>query len=163
MKIDRANIAKIENADELIDFIAINRYAESTEFLTSKEFRQLSEWIKDIIFILDFETEYEMQGLPAYLVNSTGRYLPETIQSFKRSNNNNIADLLIELQDTLASVGLSPDILRNPENNLSLEDYPEISEKFDEIDNKLRGFIEEKEFWKNVTEYVQEKIFRDCL
>jgi len=163
MKIDKTNTAKIENADELIDFIAINRYAESTEFLTSKEFRQLSEWIKDIIFILDFETEYEMQGLPAYLVNSTGRYLPETIQSFKRSNNNNIADLLIELQDTLASVGLSPDILRNPENNLSLEDYPEISEKFDEIDNKLRGFIEEKEFWKNVTEYVQEKIFRDCL
>ena len=158
MKIDKTNIAKIENADELIDFIAINRYDENPEFLTSEEFRQLPEWIKDIIFILDFETEYEMQGLPTYLVNSTGHYLQETIQSFKRSNNNDIADLLIALQDTLASVSLTPDILRNPENNLSLESYPEIGEKFDEIDSRLREFIEGKEFWSNVTEYVQQKL-----
>ena len=84
--------------------------------------------------------------------------MQETIQSFKRSNNNDIADLLIELQDTLASVSLTPDILRNPENNLSLEGYPEIGEKFDEIDSRLREFIEEKEFWSNVTEYVQQKL-----
>ena len=83
MKIDKTNIAKIENADELIDFIAINRYRENSKFLTSEEFRQLPEWIKDIIFILDFESEYEMQGLPTYLVNSTGHYFARDNTKFQ--------------------------------------------------------------------------------
>ncbi|MDR2920148.1 MAG: DUF4375 domain-containing protein [Tannerella sp.] len=157
MKIEKTDIAKIKDAEELIEYVAINRY-DSFENLESDEFQQLPEWIKDIVFILDFETEYEMQGLPTYLVNSTGHYLPETIQSFKRTDNNDIADILVELQDTLASVDLSPDILRNSEDDLNLEDYPEIGEKVDEIDDRLREFIEEKEFWNKVTEYVQRKI-----
>jgi len=161
IKFDKTTIAKILDAKDLIEFIAVNRY-RSLQSLESEEFRQFPEWVKDIIFILDFETEYEMQGLLTFLVNSTGHYLPEIMQSFKRSNNNNIADLLKKLQDTLSSVGLSPDILRNSEDNLSLEDYPEIIEKIKDIDDKLRGFIEEKEFWGNVTVYVQRKIDSGC-
>lgn len=159
MRIDKTDIAKIKDAEELIEYVAMNRY-DSFENLESDEFRLLPEWVKDIIFILDFETEYEMQGLATFLVNSTGHYLPETIQSFKRSENTDIADILIELQDTLASVDLSPDTLRNPESNLSLEDYPKIGEKIDEIDDRLREFIEEKEFWSNATKYVKREINR---
>ena len=161
IKFDKTTIAKILDAEELIEFIALNRY-RSLKSLESEEFRQFPEWVKDIIFILDFETEYEMQGLLTFLVNSTGHYLPEIIHSFKRSNNNSIADLLMELQNTLSSVGLSPDILRNSKDNLSLDEYPEVSEKIKEIDDELRGFIEEKEFWGNVTVYVQRKIDSGC-
>ena len=156
MIIDKTNIAKIKNAEELIEFIAMNRY-ESFETLESEEFKQLPEWIKDIIFILDFETEYEMQGLFTYLENSTGHYLPETIQSFKRTDNNDIADILIELKDLLAHVGLSPDIIRNSE-HLSFDNFPEITETIGNIEDRLRNLIEEKEFWHNVTESVQRGI-----
>ena len=157
MKIDRQNIAQITNVEEMIEFLARNRYEEIND-LESDEFQQLPEWVKDFVFILDFETEYEMQGLYTYLVNSTGHYLPNVILSFERSENSEIANLLTELQDTLTSVGLSPDILRSSEKDLSIDDFPEIFEKLDDIDNNLTIFIEEKKFWDNITIYMQREM-----
>ena len=157
MKIDRQNIAQITNVEEMIEFLARNRYEEIND-LESDEFQQLPEWVKDFVFILDFETEYEMQGLYTYLVNSTGHYLPNVILSFERSENSEIANLLTELQDTLTSVGLSPDILRSSEKDLSIDDFPEIFEKLDDIDNNLTIFIEKKKFWDNITIYMQREM-----
>ena len=157
MKIDKQNIARITNIEEMIEFLTMNRYEEIND-LESNEFQQLPEWVKDFVFILDFETEYEMQGLYTYLVNSTGHYLPNVILSFKRSKNSEIANLLTELQDILFSVGLSPDILRSSENELSIDDFPEIVEKLDDIDNNLTTYIEEKKFWDNVTVYMQREM-----
>lgn len=160
MKIDKESLTKIKDAEELIEFISINRY-DSFETLESEEFRQLPQWVKDTVFILDFETEYEMQGLYTYLENSTGHYLPEVIESFKRSDNTAISDILAELKNALEKIGLSPDLIRNSEKDLSCDKYPQISEIIDETDSRLSSFIEEKEFWAKVTAYVQKAIWHN--
>ena len=116
-----------------------------------------------------------MQGLFTYLENSTGHYLSEVIQSFRRSDNKDIADTLIELRETLENFGLSFNMIRENLTNTNtelysissfslrheniLEENPDFEEKIGEIDKKLNDFIEKKEFWNNVTKYVQRNIY----
>jgi hypothetical protein len=79
-------------ADELINFVASNCYEpENYGLLESSDFARLPDYVKHLILILQFETEYEMQGIITLLQNSSGQYLYQTIDSFAQTGNNEIA------------------------------------------------------------------------
>lgn len=83
------------NSDELIDFIAMNRYeAENQDILTNGILKTLPSFVQDVIFIIDFETEFEMQGLFTLLENTTGNYLTEISKSFYNTKNIDISTLI---------------------------------------------------------------------
>lgn len=41
------------------------------------------QFIQDIIFIIDYDTELSMNGILGFLKNSTNKYLPQTITALK--------------------------------------------------------------------------------
>lgn len=122
------------NTDELIDFIADHRYLpDNVDLIGSDDFISLPTHIKDFIFILDFETEYEMNGIWTLLSNTIGNYIEEIVDSFNRTNNWEIASII----DQLA--------------------YSENEDKFDQLNEKLTTIILEKEFWNGVFSTIESK------
>lgn len=143
-KINREKISAYQNTNELIDFIALNRYEPENQDILEKEiFDTLPDYVQDIILILDFETEFEMQGLFTLTENSTGKYLTEISQSFKNTNNLEIASLITRTILVLSG---------NPKNN------KEIEERLEEIEEQLSFYISEKDFWENVSIITDGKI-----
>ncbi|MCW3169650.1 hypothetical protein OMO38_14075 [Chryseobacterium sp. 09-1422] len=97
-KIDKNSVLNYRNSDELIDFIAMNRYeAENQDILTNGILKTLPSFVQDVIFIIDFETEFEMQGLFTLLENTTGNYLTKISKSFYNTKNIDISTLISEL------------------------------------------------------------------
>ena len=137
-KIDKNSVLNYRNSDELIDFIAMNRYeAENQDILTNGILKTLPSFVQDVIFIIDFETEFEMQGLFTLLENTTGNYLTEISKSFYNTKNIEISTLISEL-------------------NIQMQE-----DQIEQIEKQITKHILEKEFWKNVSETINENI-KNC-
>jgi hypothetical protein len=137
-KIDKNSVLNYRNSDELIDFIAMNRYeAENQYILTNGILKTLPSFVQDVIFIIDFETEFEMQGLFTLLENTTGNYLTEISKSFYNTKNIEISTLISEL-------------------NIQMQE-----DQIEQIEKQITKHILEKEFWKNVSETINENI-KNC-
>lgn len=137
-KIDKNSVLNYRNSDELIDFIAMNRYeAENQDILTNGILKTLPSFVQDVIFIIDFETEFEMQGLFTLLENTTGNYITEISKSFYNTKNIDISTLISEL-------------------NIQMQE-----DQIEQIEKQITKHILEKEFWKNVSETINENI-KNC-
>jgi len=137
-KINKNSVLNYRNSDELIDFIAMNRYeAENQDILTNGILKTLPSFVQDVIFIIDFETEFEMQGLFTLLENTTGNYLTEISKSFYNTKNIEISTLISEL-------------------NIQMQE-----DQIEQIEKQITKHILEKEFWKNVSETINENI-KNC-
>jgi hypothetical protein len=137
-KIDKNSVLNYRNSDELIDFIAMNRYeAENQDILTNGILKTLPSFVQDVIFIIDFETEFEMQGLFTLLENTTGNYLTEISKSFYNTKNIEISTLISEL-------------------NIQMQE-----DQIEQIEKQITKHILEKEFWKNVSETINDNI-KNC-
>jgi len=137
-KINKNSVLNYHNSDELIDFIAMNRYeAENQDILTNGILKTLPSFVQDVIFIIDFETEFEMQGLFTLLENTTGNYLTEISKSFYNTKNIEISTLISEL-------------------NIQMQE-----DQIEQIEKQITKHILEKEFWKNVSETINENI-KNC-
>ena len=107
----------------------------------------IDEYIKNTISIIDFETNYEMEGLWTSYdhYNSTNQNSMENIiKSFQQTGNDDIANLLKKIIEIYT---LNEMKIRN---SLSFEQ----SALCDELENELGERIEEKEFWNNVIDYI---------
>ncbi len=137
-KINKNSVLNYHNSDELIDFIAMNRYeAENQDILTNGILKTLPSFVQDVIFIIDFETEFEMHGLFTLLENTTGNYLTEISKSFYNTKNIEISTLISEL-------------------NIQMQE-----DQIEQIEKQITKHILEKEFWKNVSETINENI-KNC-
>jgi hypothetical protein len=152
-------LSQLPDAPALLDFIARHRYKpENAALLDSPTFAFLPDYAQYVIWILDFETEYEMQGLLTLLENALGQHLPAIARSFEQTHNAAIAQCLQQLVAVLAAANsqlaaelgnASPAIppgLRN--NNLLLT-------HLERIDDCLRPLILAKEYWDKAVAFVQ--------
>jgi hypothetical protein len=154
-------------ADELIGFVVSNRYKpENYGLLQSSDFARLPDYVKHLIFILQFETEYEMQGILTLLQNTSGQYLYQTIDSFAQTDNNGIARCLAEVAELLTSHGLTVADLRKSYQGVNPYDVvaagvvgqdEELTEQIAGVDEQLRPLMEEKGFWTNVENKIKDK------
>lgn len=135
-KISNDTISGIKDSDELIGFIALYRYEpENSDLLEKENFGSLPELVRHIILILDFETEYEMQGLFTLLDNTTGSFLPLIAESFEKTDNKEIAENIKAILSILSD---------------SSSDSKSMEDRLMPIDKKLSELINDKGYWTNI-------------
>ncbi|MDR2027631.1 MAG: hypothetical protein LBQ01_08770 [Prevotellaceae bacterium] len=145
-KITNETFFEINDTKKFLDFLSLNMYEEENSNILLDN--SIDEYIKDVINIIDFETNYEMEGLWTTYdnYNSTNQNnIENIIKSFNKTENTDIANLI----DKIIEIYKSNEI--KMENNKSLEQEPLC----DELEKELRKIIEEKEYWNNVMEYIE--------
>jgi len=166
--INNDSISKFNDADELINFLVLNRYEpENRDILETNKFELLPDYIRYVILIADFDTEYEMQGIFTTIENSIGHYLSDIAFSFTQTGNNEIAKYIIDILKALSDYNLSPDKLRNAKAGKYKEfdivkgnslDNEELINRIDEIDSKLGPLIYEKTHWDHIINFVANRL-----
>jgi hypothetical protein len=73
---------------------------------------EVAEPLRVPILVLDFDTEVSMNGMLGFLENSTGLFLPETIEAFGRIGASETVSILRAIEKTLEKHGVSPARLR---------------------------------------------------
>jgi hypothetical protein len=165
----RISIENIEGlpTDKLIDFVASQCFEEDNyDLLESQDFLLLPDYVRHLIFILRFDTEYDMQGIFTLLQNSSGQYLYQTIDSFLHTDNVQIAGYLTLIADLLNSHGLMvSDMRKHTEGAAQFDIVPtgnvayneQLTNEIEKIDKKLQPLMCTKEFWINVENKIKEK------
>ncbi|WP_010497468.1 DMP19 family protein [Paenibacillus elgii] len=96
------------SADEIMDHVASNRYRQENIQLKDEEvFFKLPALLRDIVLLIDFDTELNMNGILGFLENSTGKYLNETIEALERIGAVRDADALKAIKRILENYNLS--------------------------------------------------------
>jgi hypothetical protein len=97
------------------------------------ELPELPEVLRNVVLVVDFNTEIIMQGLLGFLENSTGQFLPETIIALRTIGAFATAHTLCEVQDVLASSQISTRSLHDDLQKLELfqittfrADHPQV-------------------------------------
>lgn len=92
-------------ADEFIDKLSVQMFTQSFSQQWADR-RAVPNPLRTVLLVLDFDTEFQMQGILGFLENSTGEYLPETIDAFReigaiRTSEvvSSIAQILVESVD----------------------------------------------------------------
>ncbi|MBD0381923.1 DMP19 family protein [Paenibacillus sedimenti] len=147
----------------------MNIYDENFKSLRQEEiFIQLPVILQDIILILDFDIELQMNGIIGFLENSTGNYIEETILSLDRINATKDFKIMNDIKVLLSLNGISTKKLREDVNNLSLYQVTNSSEIHDnqnvELLNKIATqadqlylYRDNDSIFDNLFKYVEEK------
>lgn len=88
------NIRNYDTGEELAEKIAETMYKE--EFV-KEEILKYPMFIQTLVFIVDFDTELNMEGIYGVLENSIGLFLPNIIEAFRLIGDQNDADILTEI------------------------------------------------------------------
>jgi len=129
------------SGEDIVERIASHMYED--EFLSLRENLELiPEVLKDIILIIDFDTELTMNGIVGFLENSSGFYL--TLDAFKRIQLFQDLEVLNRIKSILLENGVMLETLREHVNNLTeyqvasfLEIHgKELSSVFQSIENE---------------------------
>jgi len=142
-KITNKTISEIKNVQEMLDFLEINMYED--ENIGILDNNNLYEYIKVSLQILDFQTNYEMDGILT-LYSDYNFHIAHIVESFEKTNNGEIANLLKKI------VGLYEINIKGKENAAGFKQ----EEILGELEKKLMEMLDEKKYWKNVEEYIKE-------
>jgi hypothetical protein len=135
-KITSESISGINDVNKLLDFLSLNMFEEENNDIMEDD--NIPEFIKNVMYIILFETDYEMEGLWTIYSNHNNNF-DNFIKSFYETGNNGIANCIKEI------IGLYNIKNRNIERENELN----------ELENRLRGIIEEKVFWNTIIEYIK--------
>ena len=109
------------SGEEIIDCISLRIYeADCSEILNERLFSTIPLILRDIILVINFDTELSMNGILGFLENSSGLYLDDTIDMLKRINAIEDYKILIEIKRTMTKNGYSIENLHNSDNRISL-------------------------------------------
>lgn len=97
---------------KLIEALSIRIY-EPPLSRARDSLQDIAEALRLPILVLDFDTAVEMQGILGFLENSTGLFLPETIDAFEKIGAVETASILRDIQKTLERHGVTPARLRS--------------------------------------------------
>jgi hypothetical protein len=140
--ISKEMITNIQSSEELIDLIGKNIYQkENYNLIDNEVFIELPTYAQNVILILDFETEYEMEGIYTLINNSIGKSLEKIASSFEQTNNPQIAFCIKEIHLLSEKYGL---------------ENQEILAKISNLDSILAELINNKDFWGNVRIYLSQ-------
>ncbi|MDR0267219.1 DUF4375 domain-containing protein [Paenibacillus sp.] len=148
------------SAEDIVSEICTNLYSDRG-LQARANFEELPMWLQDIILIIDFDTELNMNGIIGFLENSTGSYLDETIDSLRRIGAIQDYVVLTNIKLILISNGIDPRILRVNMNNQS--EYKISSSQmmhgldFDEVLDEAEDLYlnQERSIFDNLFEYVE--------
>ena len=108
--------------------ISLNLYKPQNSRIRDQEnFDKLPDIIKDIILIIDFDTELNINGILGFLENSTGLYLDETIKTLKRIEAYEDCEILENIQKIMLKHGVSTKYLTNNLKNVNHYDITSFS------------------------------------
>ncbi|MEK4661782.1 hypothetical protein MHH93_07805 [Priestia sp. FSL H7-0729] len=109
------------SGEEVVGSIAMDLYR--AEFATIRESGpELPHVLRDIILIIDLDTELSMNGMTGFLENASGQYLVETIAAMERIGNDADAVILKKIEQKLSESGITHGQLRDNVNGLSEDD-----------------------------------------
>ncbi|KAA8785370.1 arsenate reductase-like glutaredoxin family protein [Paenibacillus sp. 4624] len=109
------------SGEEIVGSIAMDMYR--AEFATIRErVSELPVVLRDIMLIIDLDTELTMNGLTGYLENASGKHLREVIEALIRSGNETDAMILQKVEQLLKEQGITPEQLRENVERLSEHD-----------------------------------------
>ena len=95
-------------ASKILDHLFVAIYEEPLCLLRNNvEFTSVNSPLRNIMLIIDFETELSMNGILDFLGNSTGLFIPETIDSLKTVGLIHQADILSKIFDTANDAGMT--------------------------------------------------------
>ncbi|WP_238916893.1 hypothetical protein [Clostridium sp. YIM B02555] len=124
------------SADDFLQSMA-DIYSEPIE---RNEIKRYPQFVQDVIFIIDYDTELQMEGLEGFFNDSTKDYVNETIVALKNCGATKEAEMLEKCK------------------KIDIENYDEYVELENEtyLNNDFEGF------WKLVEEYIgREKQLKD--
>ncbi|MDR2564069.1 MAG: hypothetical protein LBC98_09055 [Prevotellaceae bacterium] len=174
-KIDNETLRLFRDPDDLIGFIALHRYEpENIKIHDSEQFSELPQYLADIIYILDFETLFDVYGLFAFIESTPGKYLSETIAAFERTGNSELAGHLTKVQNLLVEHGLTFDDLHEQaierskilrakheegDEDFELEvNFPELRDAVNQTEEELYPLMDERDYWEKVKDVIRNKI-----
>ncbi len=132
---DILNRLHVMSADDIIQEIGGKIYSEP---LDRDEILKYPQFIQDIIFLIDMDTELTMQG--DVLVNSTGQHVPNMIVALKNIHADNDANLLQKIYDVYQS---------NP-------NYDIIWETLDDFYSRMYLYTD-LDIWRLLNTYVEQE------
>jgi hypothetical protein len=109
------------SGEEVVGSVAMDLYR--AEFATIRECGpELPQVLRDVILIIDLDTELSMNGMTGFLENASGGFLQETITAMQRIGNEADAEILKSIQHELSESGITSEQLRQNVNALSEHD-----------------------------------------
>ncbi|WP_434752197.1 DMP19 family protein [Paenibacillus amylolyticus] len=131
------------SGEEIVGSIAMDMYR--AEFATIMEHvAELPVVLRDIMLIIDLDTELSMNGLTGYLENASGQHLREAIEALKRNGNETDAMILQKVEQLLAEQSITTGELRENVERLSVHDIttsrqthgPQIHELLQQVEQE---------------------------
>lgn len=117
------SIDKLEkmSAADIIDEIATNLYKkENFHVRTPNIINKIPLIIKDIILLIDFDIEVNMNSILGFLENSTGLFLEDTIEALERIGAYEDMKILRTIKDIMGKYNICTNDLRENVNSGSL-------------------------------------------
>ncbi|MBP3952889.1 DMP19 family protein [Halalkalibacter suaedae] len=160
------NLLTKKSGEEIINEIALNLYNDENNHLTQKDvFYKLPVVIRDIILVINLDTELNMQGILGFLENSTGLFLGDTIDTLQRIQAKEDYEILKAINSILEQNNVSTQDLRNNVDNqmeYSITSFSEThSSKYDamvleisEVADKLYLYDGDRNLFDYLIQYV---------
>ena len=130
------------SGEEIINEIVSNLYNEENYHLTERDtFYKLPVVLRDIILVINLDTELNMQGILGFLENSTGLFLNDTIETLHRIQAKEDYEILKAIKSILEQNNVSTLGLRNKVDNqieYSITTFSEThSSKYDDMVSEI--------------------------
>lgn len=117
------------SAEDMIGEISLRLYNQENYHLRDGEvFSALPTVLRDIILIIDLDTEVTMEGILGFLENSTGLYLDDTISTLERIKAYEDRQVMSNIRDILKKYNVSTHDLRDDVNRGSLYEISSFSQ-----------------------------------
>ncbi|PGM49080.1 DUF4375 domain-containing protein [Bacillus sp. AFS053548] len=157
---------KCKSGEEIIEEIASNLYDDENNFIFEVEyFYKIPDVIRDIILLINFDTELAMEGILGFLENSSGVFINDTIETLEKIHAEQDYIILKNIKSILDENNISTTHLRANTNNqeqFSIQDFSEthgsaydiMSDRICEIAEKLYITSEDRNIFDDLIMYV---------
>ncbi len=139
------------SADEILNHVGSAMYSKETIQLKDEEVLfKLPALLRDIVLLIDFDSELNINGILGFLENSSGKYLNETIEVLERIGAVHDANALIDTKRILESNHLSTGQLNRDLQDLELYEISHF---------KQTHAIEDDEFIEEILDAAERLTF----
>lgn len=157
---------KDKSGEEIVEEIASNLYEGENYLIFQEEyFYKIPELIRDIILLINFDTELAMEGILGFLENSNGAFLNDTVETLKKIQAEQDYNILNKIRRILVENNISTSHLRANINNqelYTLQDFREthgstydvLAERISEIAEKFYITTNDRNIFDNLIMYV---------
>jgi hypothetical protein len=99
--------------------------------------------LRNVLLVIAFDTEVQMEGILGFLENSTGAFLPETIEAFRTIGATKTADVLVEIANIMRAYDVTHDKLQQENMARPLYDISSFRETHGRAANAMADRITE--------------------